>query len=654
MYSLLAAVCLTGINIESQQLQVELDPTLHQAKVLARIALAGEGPLIVQLTNHAEVSAIELDGVPVTPQQEQPDDAPLNRYHLRIPAGAELLVFEYVATFEQDVAAGERPGQIHNFSVDAHVGEDGLFLSDGSAWHPQPLNEQGRRSLHPIAVTVAPLDGWALVASGDPADHLPLDQPCWRWRSPRPLDGLALAANRHQLAGRRAETAFGAVEIVTHLSQRHQAMAPMLLDAAARYLDLYTPLLGAFPYQRFTIVENFFSSGFAYPGFTVIGANVLDRGDLILRPGLLDHELVHNWWGNGVYVDPEDGNWCEALTTYCANYYRRIADDGEDAGREYRMATLMKLSADPDTLDDGPLADFGSADPERGRVHRFVGYDKGAFVFTMLEHGDPHHEETIDRTRIWAALRRFAGDNLGRRAGWEELQNAFQKEYHRSLVLFFDRWVHQHLVPMTPTSTRQRDWASFIARYVTEQPVRVVHGQDEHGSWIEVDPDFFLYRALPPEQIVPLIGGTMGPGACRAVARSDRPEVTAYLRQIESDPHGENLLIIGADAVAEYAKLIARASDPITVEPASFTVGDTTYAEPDQAVMHTMQHPDRPGRFITVFHSNGDPGWAKLRLIGFYRRDTTVIWEDGEVLQRRIFQPDRRIYMPSGQRPLVP
>ena len=32
------------------------------------------------------------------------------------------------------------------------------------------------------------------------------------------------------------------------------------------------------------------------------------------------HEILHNWWGNGVYVDYETGNWSEGLTAYLADH----------------------------------------------------------------------------------------------------------------------------------------------------------------------------------------------------------------------------------------------------------------------------------------------------------------------------------------------
>jgi hypothetical protein len=75
----------------------------------------------------------------------------------------------------------------------------------------------------------------------------------------------------------------------------------------------------------------------------------------------------------------------------------------------------------------------------------------------------------------------------------------------------------------------------------------------------------------------------------------------------------------------------------------SFTVGGVTYDKPAHTVLHTMQYPGRPGRFITVFHANGDAGWSRLRVVLFYSRDTTIVWEDGRVIDRGVFEPDRRI-----------
>jgi hypothetical protein len=392
-------------------------------------------------------------------------------------------------------------------------------------------------------------------------------------------------------------------------------------------------------------VENFFSSGFALPGFTVLGPRVVAMAPRSLAPGYLDHELVHNWWGNGVYVDREDGNWCEALTSYCANYWRRIADDGEEAGRDYRRGILMKVSSDPG-LDDGPLGAFGSADPSVPGSGRFVGYDKGSFIFMMLEQLAASEDEStdgIDRSPIWRAMRRFAAENLGKRADWGDLQAAFEKEMGRELGAFFDRWVRDHTVPMTPTSLDQEVLEPFLEIY----PQRLASpmlawGADDQGRWVEIDPDFARYRRLPPEQVIPTLGGTTGPGGV-AIHGPQRPEMRGLLARLGHDESGENLLLAGLDAIRKHASLLERVDDPLEFDEQGFTIDGVQYNDDSHAIMHTMAHPDRPGRFVTIFLANGDIGWTRLRLAPFYTRDTTIIWLGDEVIARRMHEPSRTI-----------
>src|SRR5690606_3013180 len=90
------------------------------------------------------------------------------------------------------------------------------------------------------------------------------------------------------------------------------------LRGTGRYLDLYEEQIGPYPFAKFALVENFWQTGFGMPSFTLLGDRV------IRLPFILDtsygHEILHNWWGNGVFVNVEEGNWCEGLTTYGADY----------------------------------------------------------------------------------------------------------------------------------------------------------------------------------------------------------------------------------------------------------------------------------------------------------------------------------------------
>jgi hypothetical protein len=642
----LAGVLAAGPIVEQQHLQVALAPDTHSAAVTSRLRIRGAGELELRLIDNAEIGQILLNGTPADvgrfPDVDEPGTSILT---VTLDDARSELVIRYDARFEEDIAAGERPGEIHNKSVEAHVGPEGIFLADGAAWHPRPLGDDGHPALHAIAVDIEKLPGWAVVASGDPVAHLQsIDEPVWNWRTPRPVDGLAVVGGQHELYGRVHPGPQGPVEVVMHVPPEHKTLAPMFIDAACAYLDLYTPLLGPFPYKRFSIVENFFSSGFAYPGFTVLGPRVVGMAPRSLMPGFLDHELLHNWWGNGVYVDPDDGNWCEALASLGANYFRRIVDDGAEAGRVYRRGTLMKLSSDPDGLDDGPLGEFGSD----GGPSRFVGYDKGAFFFIMLGRLYSYDPQRSAREVPWTSLRRFAETHMGRRANWADIQEAFESTMSPDrapgwLDGMFELWVREHTVPRTIPGDPANVRAEFAAQY--ERGGHAVTEEFSRGTdAFEIDPDFTLYRVLPPEQVIPTVVGTTGAGGLVLEADRSRPQVQSFLGQIEVDPSGENLMILGAASAHARAELLKRTTDPILVGEGSFTVGGVTYDKPAQTVLHTMQYPGRPGRYITVFHPNSDADWGRLRLILFYSRDTTVVWEDGKVIHRGVFEPDRRIF----------
>ena len=65
-------------------------------------------------------------------------------------------------------------------------------------------------------------------------------------------------------------------------------------------------------------MENFWETGYGMPSFTLLGPQVI-RFPFILTSSY-PHEILHNWWGNSVFVDYPTGNWCEGLTAYMADH----------------------------------------------------------------------------------------------------------------------------------------------------------------------------------------------------------------------------------------------------------------------------------------------------------------------------------------------
>ncbi len=111
----------------------------------------------------------------------------------------------------------------------------------------------------------------------------------------------------------------GAVKAMAFLREKDDALANRYLETTAQYLEMYRKLIGPYPYGKFALVENFWETGYGMPSFTLLGSQII-RFPFILHSSY-PHELLHNWWGNGVFVDFESGNWCEGLTAYMADHW---------------------------------------------------------------------------------------------------------------------------------------------------------------------------------------------------------------------------------------------------------------------------------------------------------------------------------------------
>ncbi|MFQ5590684.1 MAG: hypothetical protein ACE5HE_05955, partial [Phycisphaerae bacterium] len=242
------------------------------------------------------------------------------------PVDTMTLFIAYHGKLFQDVSAGEVAGEIHNFDMQAHVSEEGIYLGGGH-WYPEPVaDDDAEPSLTDYTLIVEPVAGLELIAGAERDPQMAAQTGRLAWRSPYPIEDLVLVGGAHEVY----RGSHGVTAISLHLKPSQAEHAQGLLDAVGRYLDRYEPLLGPYPASEFSIVDNFFSSGFAFPTFTLLSSQVINMGSRSQSAhGYLDHEMLHCWWGNGIHVDPRDGNWCEALASYAANYYGYVLDGDE-------------------------------------------------------------------------------------------------------------------------------------------------------------------------------------------------------------------------------------------------------------------------------------------------------------------------------------
>jgi hypothetical protein len=592
------------------------------------------------------------------------------RHRLIVEGAADEIVvsFDYRGRLHQDVTEGEEEGRIHNFSISAHAGEEGVFLNRDGYWYPiveLPEEADPDLSLADYTLTADPIEGFELVAGLERVDDGP--QGRIRWRSAFPLNGMVLLGGPLTRWTRR----HGDIELHAVLAPDKEGIAQDILDAAAEYLDRYEPLIGPYPFKEFTVLEAFFSSGFAFPGSTQITGILLNERGQYRRHGYLDHELLHNWWGNGILVDPRDGNWCEALASYMGNYYGHVLDDDEQAARKQRRNQSNFLSSIK-SEDDKPLGTFQLADG----AGRDVGYTKGAAVFHMIE-------RKIGAEAMQAALRRLTDERMGRYTNWDHLREALEVESGTDLEQLFEQWVRRGGAPLLELT--DAEWTRGSERlklsisqgetdFVLDVPLRLQYGdrsedvvvtvdapsdevivpcEPEGLTAVELDPDYHVFRKLKPTEAMPTSSLTRRGRELLVIVPDgelDEPYqhvVESWKRAVlgdEDEPRkghhveirragevsaedlgGPSVLVVG-DAVRHTTveKFLGRTRSPVRWIASGFRIDGAEYTAPGQAVFLTVHHPDEPESGVTVYYGNSTEALGNSRLLTYYANSLLV------------------------------
>lgn len=394
---------------------------------------------------------------------------------------------------------------------------DGSFLPAGSGWYPEP------GALFTWRMTVRTPQHQVAVAPGTPQKgEVRGGGRTAVFAFGQPAEGIDLMVGPYTVTERSAQTAAGRVQLRTYFHPELSSLAPGYLDAAMRYIERYSEQIAPYPYSHFSIVSSPLPTGFGMPSLTYLGREVLKLP--FIKDTSLGHEVLHNWWGNGVYVDVARGNWSEGLTTFMADYAYK-EDDGLEPARSMRHGWLRDYAAVP-AADEQPLSAF------RARYHTassVIGYGKSAMLFYALR-------ERLGAEKFRAALGDFWERHRFAAASFDDLAAAFERASGESLSTFFGQWLDQTGAPEigvsearnigTPDSpilalTLSQDFPDPSHRV----PVRVFHGAGREDFMVElsgssvttehatrapavalaVDPDFTVWRRLRPEESPPIL-----------------------------------------------------------------------------------------------------------------------------------------------------
>jgi hypothetical protein len=508
----------------SATLEFELHPDLAPE-------IAGEGVRLEAL------AAPAADKQPASNMAAEAADVTPRHYRVLLPAGQDQFVLRYRGRIQhalrqqgEDYARGFR-------ETAGMIDGEGVFLAAESYWYPRVA---GERLTFDLDLSLPP--GWTGMTQGERLTHTTGETRIQeQWRCPHPQEEIYLIAGRFS---EYAQSTDG-VQAMVLLREPDAALARSYLDATAEYIRLYSGLIGPYPYAKFALVENFWETGYGMPSFTLLGSKVI-RLPFILHSSY-PHEILHNWWGNGVFVDADAGNWSEGLTAYLADH---LMQEQRGAGAEYRRAALQKYADYVSQERDFPLAEFRA---RHSAATEAVGYGKALMVFHMVR------RELGDEAFI-RALRGVFERFRFRRATFADLDRAFAAAAGRPGGSLLAPWIEKAGAPALKVGgvkafrqgadrylvTALVEQTQPGAAYRLRVPVAVtLEGREQAYQTtfrldtkrlglelpvegrplrLDIDPEFDLFRRLDRAELPPALSGLFGAERLLIVLPAAAPE----------------------------------------------------------------------------------------------------------------------------------
>ncbi len=504
------------------------------------------------------------------------DSAPMETYRLASPKAFRSFRLKYAGVIAHPL--GEQAEEYsRSFSeTPGIISADGCYLAGSSGWYPFTAGALVTFRLR--TALPAPYD---TVAGGDRVSRKTGDgtnRTVWDTRVPQ--DEITLTCGKYS----EYSVKDGPRTYYVFLRSPDEALASKYLEADTKYIKMYSDLIGPYPYGKFALVENFWDTGYGLPSFTLLGPQVL-RLPFILNSSY-PHEILHNWWGNGVFVDYEKGNWSEGLTAYLADY---LIAEYRGKGREYRMTTLQKYADYVSAGKDFPLTAFRS---RHSSASEAVGYGKALMMFHMLRNlvGDDNFRK---------ALRDFYATNKFKYASYADLRASFEKFTGAGrLKDFFAQWTERAGAPelelkdvklgpglegydLQFTLVQKQDGpayalqvpASIYIKGLGQPRVKMLAMDSREETYtytspvrperLEIDPDFDVFRKLDPGETPPTLSRLLGaktpglvlpPGGAAAPWRAlagawtkDKENLPAVLSDTGTAPSGGAYWVLGSE-----------------------------------------------------------------------------------------------------------
>ncbi len=669
-------------------LSVEIQPEIHSLVATDTIhlpkSLFQQTPFSYALNPNFTIDRISINGEAVTVSKipaDRSDHFTFTQWAIEFPTSTieqsdtvPILTIGYHGQIDDSPTQSGGLRFVRPDKTNGHIGPQGIYLTSETFWYPT-----WDHHLVTFDLTLTLPSDWTAITQGQEVtppvkEHDGISQ----WRIETPTEALTVAAN-HFVVQKKP---WRHIQLATYLFPDEAPLAPQYLEATATYLDLYTDLLGPYPFSQFAVVENFFPSGLGMPSFTLLGQRIVQRG--YTQPYSLGHEIVHSWLGNSVFNDFAKGNWVEGLTTYLANYYYDEATGNHEAAVKTRRRMMDEYNLYANAEKDYPISRFHHKET---RVDNAVGYQKTALVFHMLR-------QELGDAAFFKGIRQIIQEGTGQYVEWKDLTRMFSGAAGRDISEFFRQWVERpgapsitledisvhpdslhaghHIVSGTifqngskynlpiPIEVTLQDESTFRA-IVTSTQTRHPFTLNVPGTpkSITLDPEHHWLLRLQREQLPPMLNGwdtdthrifVYG----KTISEGEKASLQTLTQRIEGQSDIEiqqadspdltaagSYLIIGTPARRLLeSRALKTCNQQIQMESGRVTIVGQAFEGPEMAFLVTCPHPEFSDHTISLFFGLSPEAVAPVsRLLFFYGWDSYVVFQQGHVVARGMFQP---------------
>lgn len=520
-------------NIVDHHLKVQINPDNSSLIVRDSMVFSGNIKPEFQLNSNL-VPKIKANGVKLTKVKDDTKaqdvgmdrDNPKSEQSIKLTTWkfntkANFLIVEYQGTVASEIAQTKANYQRGFSESSGIISNKGIYLAGSTYWVPVFEN-----SLMTFELQTTLPNGWKNVTTGKRTfEKETADKHIDTWFCDKPQEEVFLIAAKFTEYSHKMNNG---IEAMAFLRTPDEGLANKYLEVTEQYMEMYQSMLGKYPYSKFALVENFWETGYGMPSFTLLGEKII-RFPFILYSSY-PHELLHNWWGNSVYVDFDKGNWCEGTTAFMADH---LMKEQRGAGEEYRRSVLQKFTNLVTPENDFPLNKFISRQDGPSEA---IGYGKALIMWQMLR-------RKLGDEIFVKGMRLFYKDNKYRKASYSDIQKAMETVSGVDLSAFFNQWTTRKGAPELEISNMKVDMYSGKYRinitlkqiqksdaFDIDVPINVATAKgletfvfnmnSKEQSFqipvnakplkLAVDPQYDVFRILDPNEVPPTLNKIWG------------------------------------------------------------------------------------------------------------------------------------------------